>query len=224
MLLDELLFYFWPSDCNNLGYFFLPSSVLFHPCLPPTILPVLFQQLPGIMRGAQMWTLSPLISTTPCHSHCCPRSRPGQRTTAPAKTEQLDPNIMELLRLTERKRKGKMCRPDDANEAVSRNTQRDETMLNQADGRHAGLLQMGPQDVLVCWTGYWRLGFQAPRRQINPHEGGRQSFSRDPTGNNEWKEGSHLQNHNRADYLWWAERKHTQKRPSAVMSPPAVRF
>lgn len=106
---------------------------------------------------------------------------------------------------------------------VSRNTQRDETMLNQPDGRHAGSLQMGPQDVLVCWTGYRRLGFQAPRRQINPHEGGRQSFSRDPTGNNEWKEGSHLQNHNRADYLWWAERKHTQKRPSAVMLPPAVR-
>lgn len=60
-------------------------------------------------------------------------------------------------------------------------------------------------------------------QDFKPHEGGRQSSSRDPTGNKEWKEGSHLQNHNRADYLWGAERKHTQKHPSAVMSPPAVR-
>lgn len=81
-----------------------------------------------------------------------------------------------------------MCRPDDAqtrSAPASRNTQQDETtMVNHADGRHAGSLQMEPQDVSPEEQDTRaRLGSQAAPMTNKPRDEGRNTFTRGSTGN-----------------------------------------
>lgn len=86
-------------------------------------------------------------------------------------------------------------------ELAFRNTQQDKTTkLNHTDGGDMGSLQMEPK------TFHQRN--RMPEAQLSssaitnkPHDEGANTFTMGSRGTGEGTEGSHLQNHNRADYL-----------------------
>lgn len=86
-------------------------------------------------------------------------------------------------------------------ELASRNTQQDKTTtLNHPDGGDVGSLQMEPK--------MFHQRKRMPEARLSssamtnkPHDEGTNTFTRGSRGNGDGTEGSHLQNHNRADYL-----------------------
>lgn len=230
-MFSAVFFFYFSTILDLFAWIPLPSSFLLSSLwlLPLSwrSSPVLFQNSLGITKGAQLLTLTlfPLISTTPWHSRCNPtlgriwdqgRGRTGQielDACAQAKAEQLDREVLGAFEIgwVLKKKKNVQTRwctelPGCCKWSLSwrpgtHNRMKQQwsiTLMEGTRGHYRWSLKMFHQRNRIPEA---RLSSSAMTNKL--HEEGRNTFTRGSTGKREGTEGSHLQNHNRADYLWW---------------------